>query len=67
MLKLFDALQIIPYEIVAAKLDFFHRREMGVLRLVARKPDVQLSKRLPATKPIEFNRVLPEWLAQQKF
>jgi SAM-dependent methyltransferase len=38
MLKLFDALQIVRYEIVTAKSDFFDRREMEVLRLVARKP-----------------------------
>jgi SAM-dependent methyltransferase len=38
MLKLFDALQIVRYEIVLAKSDFFERREMDVLRLVARKP-----------------------------
>jgi len=39
MLKLFDTLQIVRYEIVPAKSDFFNRREMDVLRLVARKPD----------------------------
>jgi SAM-dependent methyltransferase len=38
MPKLFDALQIIRYEIAFAKSDFFNRREMEVLRLVARKP-----------------------------
>jgi len=38
MLKLFDALQIVRYEIVTAQSDFFNRREMEVLRLVARKP-----------------------------
>lgn len=38
MLKLFDALQVIRYEIVSAKSDFYNRREMDVLRLVARKP-----------------------------
>ena len=38
MLKLFDALQIVRYEIVTAKSDFFNRREMEVIRLVARKP-----------------------------
>jgi SAM-dependent methyltransferase len=38
MLKTFDALQIVRYEIVTAKSDFFNRREMEVLRLVARKP-----------------------------
>ena len=37
MLKLFDGLQIVRYEIVTAKSDFFNRREMDVLRLVARK------------------------------
>jgi 2-polyprenyl-3-methyl-5-hydroxy-6-metoxy-1,4-benzoquinol methylase len=39
MLKLFDALQIVRYEIVVAPSDFFDRREMEVLRLVARKPE----------------------------
>jgi SAM-dependent methyltransferase len=38
MLKVFDALQIVRYEILTAKSDFFGRREMEVLRLVARKP-----------------------------
>jgi hypothetical protein len=38
MLKLFDPLQVVRYEIVSAKSDFFDRREMDVVRLVARKP-----------------------------
>jgi SAM-dependent methyltransferase len=38
MLKLFDELQIVRYEIVNAKSDFFNRSEMEVLRLVARRP-----------------------------
>jgi SAM-dependent methyltransferase len=38
MLHLFDALQIVRYEIVRAKSDFYDRRETDVLRLVARKP-----------------------------
>jgi 2-polyprenyl-3-methyl-5-hydroxy-6-metoxy-1,4-benzoquinol methylase len=38
MLRLFDALQIVRYEIVTSKSDFFDRRDMEVLRLVARKP-----------------------------
>ena len=38
MLKLFDELQIVRYEIVTAKSDFFNRSEMEVARLVARKP-----------------------------
>jgi SAM-dependent methyltransferase len=39
ILKLFDALQVIRYEVVVASSDFFDRREMEVLRLVARKPN----------------------------
>ena len=38
MLKMFDALQIIRYEIVRAKSDFYDRRETDILRMVARKP-----------------------------
>ncbi|MBC7924543.1 MAG: methyltransferase domain-containing protein [Bryobacteraceae bacterium] len=38
MLKLFDGLQVVRYEILMAKSDFFDRGEMEVLRLVARKP-----------------------------
>jgi SAM-dependent methyltransferase len=38
MLHLFDPLQIIHYEIVRAKSDFYDRRDTDVLRLVARKP-----------------------------
>lgn len=38
MLKKFDALQIVFYEIVRAKSDFYDRRETDVLRLVAKKP-----------------------------
>jgi protein-L-isoaspartate O-methyltransferase len=38
MLHMFDALQIVRYEIVRAKADFYDRRETEVLRLVARKP-----------------------------
>ncbi len=38
MLHMFDALQIVKYEIVRAKSDFYDRRETDVLRLVARKP-----------------------------
>ncbi|MDX2153506.1 MAG: class I SAM-dependent methyltransferase [Bryobacteraceae bacterium] len=37
MLRRFDPLQIVRYEIVTAKSDFFNRNEMEVLRLVARK------------------------------
>jgi len=37
MLKLFDALRIVRYEIVRAKADFYDRRETDVLRLIARK------------------------------
>ena len=37
MLHIFDPLQIIHYEIVRAKSDFYDRRETEVLRLVARK------------------------------
>jgi SAM-dependent methyltransferase len=38
MLHMFDGLQIVRYEIVRAKSDFYERRETDVLRLVARKP-----------------------------
>jgi protein-L-isoaspartate O-methyltransferase len=38
MLHLFDSLQIIHYDIVRAKSDFYDRRETDVLRLVAKKP-----------------------------
>jgi protein-L-isoaspartate O-methyltransferase len=38
MLHMFDPLQIIHYEIIRAKSDFYDRRETEVLRLVARKP-----------------------------
>jgi SAM-dependent methyltransferase len=38
MLHLFDGLQIVRYEIVRAKSDFYERRETDVLRLVAKKP-----------------------------
>lgn len=44
MLKIFDALQIIRYEIIVAKSDFFNRSEMEVLRLVARKPDPMVTR-----------------------
>ena len=42
MLHMFDALQIVRYEIVRAKSDFYDRRETDVLRLVARKPLTRL-------------------------
>jgi len=38
MLNMFDTLQIVHYEIVRAKSDFYDRRETDVLRLVAKKP-----------------------------
>ena len=38
MLHIFDGLQIVRYEIVRAKSDFYERRQTDVLRLVARKP-----------------------------
>jgi protein-L-isoaspartate O-methyltransferase len=38
MLHMFDTLQIVHYEIVRAKSDFYDRRETDVVRLVARKP-----------------------------
>jgi SAM-dependent methyltransferase len=38
MLHKFDPLQIVHYEIVRAKSDFYDRRETDVIRLVARKP-----------------------------
>jgi len=38
MLHLFDPLEIVHYEIVHAKSDFYDRRETAVLRMVARKP-----------------------------
>lgn len=36
--KEIDPLQIVHYEIVTAASDFFQRREMAVIRLVARRP-----------------------------
>lgn len=38
MLKMFDALKIIRYEIVRTKADFYERQEIDVLRMVAIKP-----------------------------
>jgi hypothetical protein len=38
ILKVLEPLQIVRYEIVTAPSDFFQRREMEVIRLVARKP-----------------------------
>jgi SAM-dependent methyltransferase len=38
ILHMFDPLQIVRYEIIRAKSDFYDRRETEVLRLVARKP-----------------------------
>jgi hypothetical protein len=38
MLHLFDPLEIVHYEIVRDKADFYDRRETDVIRLVARKP-----------------------------
>ncbi len=38
MLKMFDALKIIRYEIVQAKADFYERQQVDVLRMVATKP-----------------------------
>jgi SAM-dependent methyltransferase len=38
ILHMFDPLQIVRYEIIRAKSDFYDRRETDVLRLVARKP-----------------------------
>jgi SAM-dependent methyltransferase len=38
ILHMFDPLQIVHYEIIRAKSDFYDRRETDVLRLVARKP-----------------------------
>lgn len=38
MLKIFDPLRILRYEIVRAQSDFYDRRETDVLRLVAEKP-----------------------------
>jgi SAM-dependent methyltransferase len=38
MLHKFDPLQIVHYEIVRAKSDFYDRRETDVIRLVAKKP-----------------------------
>lgn len=37
MLRMFDALQVVRYEVVRAKSDFYDRRKTEVLRLVARK------------------------------
>jgi len=38
MLHKFDPLQIVHYEIVRAKSDFYDRRETDVIRMIARKP-----------------------------
>jgi protein-L-isoaspartate O-methyltransferase len=38
MLRMFDALQIVRYEIELGKSDFYDRRETDVLHMVARKP-----------------------------
>jgi SAM-dependent methyltransferase len=38
MLKMFDALQIVRYEIVRAKADFYDRIDTEVLRMIAMKP-----------------------------
>lgn len=38
MLHLFDPLEIVHYEIVRDKADFYGRRETDIIRLVARKP-----------------------------
>ncbi len=38
MLHMFDPLQIMRYEIVRAKSDFYDRRETDVIRLIAKKP-----------------------------
>jgi SAM-dependent methyltransferase len=38
MLKMFDPLQIVSYEVVTAKSDFYDRRDTDVIRLVAKKP-----------------------------
>jgi SAM-dependent methyltransferase len=38
MLRMFDELEIVRYEIVRAAADFYGRRETDVLRMVARKP-----------------------------
>ena len=38
MLTIFDPFQIVSYEIVRAKSDFYNRRETDVLRMVAKKP-----------------------------
>jgi len=37
-LHLFDSLEIVRYEIIREKADFYNRRETEVIRLVARKP-----------------------------
>ncbi len=38
MLKMFDALKIVHYEVVHTKADFDNRMETEVLRLIATKP-----------------------------
>lgn len=38
MLKMFDDLQVVSYEIVKAKADFYNQDEVDVLRMIARKP-----------------------------
>ncbi len=38
MLKMFDSLRIVRYEIVKAKADFYDRRGTHITRMVAKKP-----------------------------
>jgi SAM-dependent methyltransferase len=38
MLKMFDALRVVRYEIVRAKADFYDRRDTDILRMIAIKP-----------------------------
>ena len=38
MLKMFDALKILRYELVVGKADFYGRRQTEILRMVAVKP-----------------------------
>ena len=38
MLKMFDALEIVSYELVRAKADFYNRMDTDVVRMVATKP-----------------------------
>jgi len=38
MLKLFDPLRIVHYEIIHAQSDFYDRRDTDIIRMIAVKP-----------------------------